>query len=170
MLRLTIYLIMLLSSLTTRADVPCKYQPYLATMKPDFGCPSPGEDDLIPPHSSLRESIELKVSAPAPWTGILMDSNRVIHLGLRVQALRQLRWLDLKTAEEKRSSERELTKRLSAADLKLLTVERESYKRQSQALQVELDHKNKWYRSWSFGFVVGAAVASATAVTIAVVR
>jgi len=93
----------------------------------------------------------------------------VIQLGLRITGLRRLRWNDTLKCQDTIKMERQLVLDSKKADLDLLTSQRESYKGQLQATQKELEKAQKWYRSWTFGLIVGVVTTSAAAITLAYV-
>ena len=171
MRKLTVLAMFLFSYPALAADPTCAPQDYTkAKPVPIFECPSPLEDTLVPTlDPGPKASVKLLTSKPAPWDGILMDSDRVIQLGLRIKAIRRLRWNDTLTLQDKMAAEIKLVEDSKKADLNLLQSQRESYKQQLQTTQKELDSARAWYRSWTFGVVVGVVVTSATAVALAYV-
>lgn len=160
------FLILLISS-TTWAQAPCSKQIYTDfKSEPNYDCPSPGEDALVP-RLELKTSVALTPGAKVPWDGILLDKNRVMTLGLRITALRRLRYLDLKSAAEQREAERKFEASQFAATLGLRTAQRDNYKSQTEALQKEVIKLNKWYRSPTFWFCAGVVVTAAGATALA---
>jgi len=158
---------LILFSLPARAADPCVKQLYSdPKVEPDYDCPSPHEDSLVP-RLQLKESTTLKLKEPAPWEGILMEKERVIVLGLRVKALRRLRWQDMRAADERLESERTFLKASAKADLDLARSQRDSYKEQNKALQAEVTRLNRWYHSKTFWFVTGMVVTAAGATALA---
>lgn len=164
----TILLIsLLLSPVRVWAADPCTHQVYAdPKVEPDYDCPSPHEDSLVP-RLQLKVSVELQLKDPAPWDGILMDKERVIVLGLRVKALRRLRWQDMRLAEGKLDTERSFLKASSKADLDLARSQRDNYKAQTTEMAKEIDRLNRWYRSPTFWFATGFVVAAAGATALA---
>lgn len=163
----------LVSSLTfgpvAWAKTPCVKQTYTDWSKPpDYDCPGPDEDAMVP-RLQLKTSAALELGKKAPFAGILLDKNRVLTLGLRIKALRRLRYLQMKSAAEKLAAERELLKASHKATLDLRTSQRDNYKSQTVALQKEVIRLNKWYRSPALWFAIGfvTAAAGATALGIA---
>lgn len=158
---------LLLTAYPVQAADMCAKQLYNdPKVEPDYDCPSPHEDSLVP-KIELRASIDLKAKTPAPWDGVLLDKGRVIVLGLRIKALRRLRWQDMRLAEDTLSNERTFLKASAKADLDLARSQRESYKEQTKVLQEEVTRLNRWYHSkvlwFSLGFVTAAAGATALA-------
>lgn len=142
-------------------DGKCVVQDYSNPVKvPDFDCPGPGEEDLLP-KLEMRPSLELELDQKAPWPGILMDTNRVLKIGLRIKAIRQLRWQELQYCGEAASAELNYTEQTYQAELDLLTSQRDNYKGQVIELRKEVEKADAWYRSPILWFSVGVIVASA---------
>lgn len=149
------------------AQKQCPKQDYTDTVQaPDFDCPGPGEDELLP-QLELKVSVPLKKTQPAPWDGILMDRNRVFKLGFRIKAVRRLRWEELQYCGELAAAEIEYVGQIAQAEIDLLKSQRENYKSQTTVLQEEITRLSKWYRSPSVWFAVGFVVAAAGATAIA---
>lgn len=150
------------------AEEQCPEQNYNDPAKqPNFDCPSPGEESLVP-ELKVRDSVGLFVTEEAPWSGVLLDRNRVFLLGLRIKSLRRLRWHDIITYQEILNAEMEFLKSTHAADVKLLTTQRDNYKGQVIELGKEVRKMGAWYRSPILWFSVGVVVASAGTVTAVV--
>lgn len=169
------FLLMVFFSLTLVqpkwAEAQCTTQDYSDPVKePDWSCPGPDEGILVP-KSYLLPSVALEQGASYQQTdhgpqirlnypALLMDKNRVIYLGTRIKALRRLRWLERhRNAELIRIEKKYMADRLQAQ----LKLERSRVKEASR----QIDLANKWYRSWTFGLIVG--VATTTAATLATV-
>lgn len=160
-------LIVLLFSAPAWAQTPCPTQIYTdAKKEPNYDCPSPGEDSLVP-RLQLKTSVELVVKKPAPWSGILLDKNRVLTLGLRIKALRRIRWQENISFQEKLANEKKFDASMYQATLNLRTDQRDNYKKQTEALQKEVIRLNKWYRSPTFWFAAGFVTAAAGATALA---
>lgn len=150
------------------AQEPCAKQTYTDPAKePDYSCPSPGEDYLVP-KLQLRDSTRLLVGDRAPWTGILLDSGRVMVLGLRIEALRRLRWEDMLYCAELAGAQIDYVEQTAQAELGLCTSQRNNYKGQAKELQEEVIKLNKWYRSPALWFAAGFVVAAVGAVVVVV--
>lgn len=135
-------------------------------VEPDYACPGPGEAAMVP-RLQLKTSVELKVKAPAPWPGILMDKNRVMTLGLRIKGLRRLRWQETIGAQEKLEAEKKFQASMYQATLNLRTSQRDNYKQQNVGLKEEIIRLNKWYRSPTFWFAAGFITVAAGATALA---
>ena len=167
MTRCVVAFLILLVAAPAVARVPCPVQIYTnPKVEPDYGCPGPGEDALVP-KLQLKTSVELKLNAKAPWPGILMGPNRALTLGLRIKALRRIRWQETTSCAERLTAEIKYVKASNKATLDLRTSQRDNYKKQVGELQEEVTSLKKWYRSGPFWFAVG--VVTATAGTLAAV-
>lgn len=167
MTRYALVLLALLVASPAVAKVPCPVQIYTnPKAEPDYSCPGPGEDALVP-KLNLKTSVELKLNAKSPWSGILMDPNRALTLGLRIKALRRIRWQETTSCKERLDAELKYAASANKATLDLRTSQRDNYKKQTEALQEEVISLKKWYRSGPFWFAVG--VVTATAGTLAAV-
>lgn len=159
-MRSLIFTILFLS-FPAHAQKQCPRQNYVdLSVEPDFDCPSPGEEDLLPKFE-LKESVALELNQPAPWGGILMDVDRVLRLGLRIKALRRLRWEEMRYCGELAAAELDYIEDTSRAELDLRTSQRDTYKSQVEILQREVRALGSWYRSPILWFSVGVVVAAA---------
>lgn len=122
--------------------------------QPNFECPSPGETALVP---DLNPPSEIPIFAgqiidDVPWDGAMIHRDRMIELGLKIMALRRLRWAD------RINLARQQTIQLQHAQ-ELSEIRSNYYQIQLESLQEQLQHSqnraNAWYRSWWFGVVVG---------------
>ena len=138
------------------------------SVEPDCNCPGPGEEDLLP-KLELKETVALEPNQPAPWAGLLMDKNRVLRLGLRVKALRRLRWEELRYCGELAAAELDYLEDTSQAEINLRTSQRDTYKAQVDVLQKEVARLSGWYRSPILWFSVGVVVTAAATATAVVV-
>lgn len=165
-MRWVLVFIILLSA--PAAQGQCTKQVYSDPLiQPDFTCPSPGEDDLIP-KLELRPSVGLEPTQPAPWAGILMDRDRVFQLGLRIQALRRLRWNDNVGCAERLVAEIDYISQTKQATLNLCIAQRDNYKKQAETAQKEVSKAHKWYRSPALWFTAGFVIAAAGTTIIVV--
>jgi hypothetical protein len=159
-------LILLWPCIAIAAD-QCTKQIYSdPNVEPDYSCPGPGEDAMVP-KIQLRASVELKAKQASPWSGILMDKNRVLVLGLRIKGLRRIRWQENNTCRESLAAEKKFMEDSFNATIKLRTSQRDSYKAQNVDLRKEIVRLNRWYRSPTFWFVTGVLVTAAGATALA---
>ena len=149
------------------AFADCPRQDYAnPKVEPDYNCPGPDEEAMVP-QLQMRDSAELLKGAAAPWDGVLMDRNRVLYLGLRVKALRRVRYIERQGFAQKLEAESTFLKASSKADLDLRTSQRDSYKEQLVQTQKDLARAHAWYRSWAFGLVLGIVVTAAGTTALA---
>jgi hypothetical protein len=160
-------LIILLLLTSTAYALDCPRQQYDDPKKqPDYSCPSPGEDSLVP-RLQLKASVDLKKSVKTPWAGILMDNNRVLQLGLRIKALRRIRWNETTANLERRKIEQEYLLSNHKLEKTFIVKQRDNWKEQALAAHKELESGRKWYNSRSFWFATGVVVTAAAATALA---
>jgi len=158
-------------------QAPCTTQDYSNPAKaPRWDCPGPDEGILVPDikfNPSLGvpagSSVTLKGAKKArllDFDTVLLDRAKVTQLGLRIQGLRRLRWLERHKADEVVKIERKYMADRLGAQLKLEKSRVKEAVQQRDQARKERDAARKWYRSWSFGLVVG--VVTTTAATIAI--
>lgn len=159
MVRILVIILLLGWPSSVAAQEQCSKQIYTDSEKePNYDCPSPGERSFIPTLSMLP-SAELVVKAPAPWSGILMDKNRVLTLGFRIQALRRIRWHETVGFKELMEAEKKYIVERYEMDLNLCAEKREEMKRQILVMQKEVERTTKWYYSGPFWFSIGVTSA-----------
>jgi hypothetical protein len=151
-----IFLVLSLLPVSGYGQRQCHKQIYSDPLiQPDFDCPSPGEEELLP--------------QPAPWAGILMDRDRIFMLGMRIQALRRIRWIETLGCAERLEAEIDHISQSKQVTLNLCIKQRDNYKKQVEVAQKEAIKAYKWYRSPVLWFVTGFVVAAAGAVVVVVV-
>lgn len=164
-MRILVIIAMLFPGLT--AAETCPRQRYDDPQKqPDYNCPSPGEDSMVP-RVTLKASVELKKAAKAPWSGILLDQNRVLVLGLRIKSLRRIRWTETIQYQERRKIESEYLKHSHALEKTFIAKQRDNWKKMAKEAYEELVSHRKWYNSRSFWFAAGMIVTAAAATGLA---
>ena len=160
-MRWLVFVLILLYATPAHTEEQCTKQIYTdREVKPDFNCPGPGEEGLLP-KLELKKSVALELKQPAPWAGILLDRGRVLTLGLRVKALRRLRWEDMMYCGEMAGAEVDYVEQSGQIEVELRTSQRDSYKQQVVVLEKERDRLNSWYRSPILWFSVGVVVTAA---------
>jgi len=158
----------LVFSNASAAEPTCFRQDYAnPDIEPDYDCPGPGEEGLVP-NISLLDSVGLEKGKPAPWDGVLMDKNRVLILGLRIKGLRRLRYIDYHACKQKMKLEMDFLTASHKAETDLLKSQLESYREQLAGAKKELSVSRAWYRSWAFGLVVGFGISVAGTVALLV--
>jgi hypothetical protein len=145
----------------------CPRQDYTKPDKqPNYDCPSPGENSMVP-RINLKASVELKKQAKAPWTGILLDTNRVLLLGLRIKALRRIRWVETIQFQERRTIEKEYLVSQHKVEKAFLVKQRDNWKQQALDAHKALESRYKWYNSKALWFATGVVVTAAAATALA---
>lgn len=151
-------LILILTLLTPRIawGQECVSQNYDAEETPDFTCPSPGEDMLTPRLNLLPSiAVERGETLDMPFDGAVVSRERLEVMGLRLVAVRRLRWLDRRELLQRATIEQTALERIHEAERQSLIAYRDHYRGLLDQRQAE----NAWYRSFWFGFVTGAVVA-----------
>jgi hypothetical protein len=153
---------MIAAPVTVYAD-PCIAQTYTDESKPpNFDCPGPGEEQLVYPKQAAP-AVGVKKEQKVPFDGVLLTTGKAQRLGSRVTALRRLRHNDTITAQKKLAAELKLQESIRQAKEDLLKARSEDYKKQVQHKNSELLEANKWYRSFTFGLIVGIVVTTGAA-------
>lgn len=153
---------LILYSSTSFAQEDCGYQNYESDERPDFGCVSPGEEFMVPdlqPPPSVPVMPEETVEAQ--WPGAFVHKDRLIQLGLRIRALRSLRWVENLRLRHEYTIRLEHAEEVSAARLQLLTEQRAMYEEQLRLATEQLDRQSSWWRSPILWFSVGVVVTGA---------
>lgn len=173
----TILLVLALSAPATATE-PCVQQDYSdPRVSPRWDCPGPGEG-IVLPDIKFRPSLGLPVGSSyrksdstslikLDYSALLLDKNKVIQLGLRIQGLRRLRWLDRHKGVEVLRVERKYVGTVLRAKIALEKSRVMTLRDQRDDARRQRDAACRWYRSWTFGLVVGIIVTTAAAGTIA---
>lgn len=171
---LTVMFVMLLPSRSLAEGEPCQPQDYDSINQPRFDCPGPGELELrvdldAPASVAVREGQEVV----APWDGALVHRHRLVEVGLSLQAVRRLRWLDRLRLGEECQVSLEHSQEVAMARLEYMEAQRDGYQEQVAAEQARTHSAQAWFRSWWFGVVVGvvstAALVALTAYALSAV-
>lgn len=158
---------------------PCTTQDYSETSKPpDWRCPGPDEGILVPDIKS-RPSLGVPAGSSLTLKGkkaklvdfdtVLLDKNKVIELGMRIQGLRRLRWIERHEAEQLMGIERKYLESKVSAQLSLEQSRVKVAVQQRDQARKERDSARKWYKSWTFGLVVGIVTTTAAVISTAYV-
>ena len=165
----TLLLVLCLSLLPANVFAQtCLAQDYAGNKEPDWECQAPGEDALVPRLQLTKMSKDLKLDEKAPFAGILMEPDRVIQIGIRVKALRKLLWMEMQKGWSTLEIEKKYLLDSSKAEANLLLAQRDSYKEQATQLRDDLIAEKKWYKSWSFGLVLGIVATAGATTALAV--
>lgn len=142
------------------AQTVCGPQDYDSKTTPDFGCPSPGEEALMPNLNSPDAiSIRTGSSVKAPWDGAMVHRNRLLELGLRIKALRRLRWAErLKMAGECKVNMDHYSK-VSDIRIEDMKLRVDSYRELALVERQRAKRYESWWRSPTTWFAIGVATA-----------
>ena len=158
------------SSVLAQAAPPCTAQIYADfTKELNCYCPMPNEDTMVPALDISNTTVALAKGTAAPFAGLLLDQNRVLMLGLRITGLRRLLWIELKNARAQQTLEVARTIEVEKQDAKATEAQNAALTARNVQLASELKTSQAWYRSWTFGFVLGTVITTAAAVSLAVV-
>lgn len=155
-------LIVLLSiglALPAHAQEVCAPQDYDSTQEPDFACPSPDEEIMVPnldPFTSVP--VEAGQVHTAEFDGSFVDRNRLIEVGLRIRALRRLRWADRVRLRRQFDVHVQHVRDLSQAQLDYMTAQLDSYRDQLAVANDRVGSSQSWWRSPTLWLAVGVIV------------
>ena len=178
-MKMIVALCLLLSSTVWAAD-PCTTQNYSdAGTEPRYDCPGPGEGALVPdlPSKPTKGLARGATVTPAgkkrktfkvEYDSVLMGKMKVIELGMKIKGLRRLRWADRHRGAEALAIEKKFISATWTAKLQLRVSQLVQAKKQIAQARKERDEERKWYRSWTFGLVVGVVATSAAVIGTAV--
>jgi hypothetical protein len=150
------------------AQTICGQQDYDGESEPDFECPSPGEDALTPdlhPPSSIPAP--LGALTESPWDGVLVHRDRLVEVGMRLKALRRLRWADRLRLAERYHLELSHLRDTQRIREELLAAQEAAQRTRAEVAERRATSARAWYRSWGFGFLMGF-LASGALVVLAV--
>ena len=134
----------------------CILQDYDGEEAPDFDCPSPGEElispDLNPPPAIPVREGQAVISE---WEGALVPRERLIAIGLKLKAIRRLRWLDRLRLRHEFEIELQYLEEVAEARQALLDAEVRHYRERMNMSENRVNSAEKWYRSIWFGVIIG---------------
>lgn len=147
------------------AQTICGPQDYDGRTPPDFTCPSPDESGLVPdlnPPASIPVQLGYKILnvqgqtvKTMEWEGAVVHRDRLIEMGLKLHAVRRLRWADRLRLKGEYDVGLQHCEETHVAEEKLLKTQRDDIQARFTASQQAVSDANAWYRSFWFGFVVG---------------
>lgn len=145
----------------------CGPQNYGSEDEPNFECPSPGEEDLVPdldppPSIPVQEGDLIE----AEWDGALVHKDRLIYMGLRIRAIRRLRWLDNLECVERREIENGHAESILTLNRQYCEQRVDHYRDRAVQAMDRASSSNAWYRSFGFGLTLGLVI-SAVLVSLA---
>jgi hypothetical protein len=174
MKKASVVLILLWSAQAMAA--PCVEQNYSdPKAPPDFSCPGPGESVMVPeidtrPSKGLPKGTEIKLAdrlIKLDYDAVLMSRNKTLELGLKIKGIRRLRWLELHRAKDLMTIERKYVSDRYQSQLDLEKIRTKTAVSQRDQAREQRDTARAWYRSWTFGLIVGVVITTAAAGTIA---
>ena len=120
---------------------------------------SPEEAAMVP---SLSPPASVPVKAwdelVAPWDGAMVHRARLIQTGLKITALRRLRWADRVRLRSEAEAELEHAQALAAARLEHMQAQRDAYVERLEAAEARAESSRVWWRSPVLWVCVGAVI------------
>lgn len=155
-----IILCVLIYPSVARSEEICGPQDYSSSTQPNFECQSPGEAEMVPDlHPPQSVPVHQGDSVRASWEGALVHRDRLVELGLRVQALRRLRWADtLRMASEYATNLRH-AQEIGRIQLENMQAQRDAYQERWRLTEEQLRQANRWWHSPALWVGVGIVVA-----------
>ena len=154
---LAVLLILLYQSVVFGQELECVEQNYdSAEERPVFDCPSPGEISMVPDYAP-PDSIPVAMDdyLVAPWDGAFVHVNRLLEMGMRLKAVRRLRWADRVRLLEEKRLELSHAEEMAAAHREYAATRIEQYREAITEANNRTRQATVWYRSWAFGFLLG---------------
>ena len=155
-MRIFVLILSLMFPVELVAEEMCGPQSYDTIEEPDFDCPSPGEEGLVPnlsPPASIP--VEIGEMLTVPWTGALVHQDRLVEVGLSIKALRRLRWLDRVSVLAEYQIQLEHQEGVCNANIEHANERIEIFRGALDQANENVSAAKKWYRSFGFGFTVG---------------
>ena len=106
--------------------------------EPDWECEAPMEGALIPKLTFTHTTAAIAENSPAPFTGILMDQDRVLSLGLRIKALRRLLWLEVQDRKKLMAVDKAYIESSAKTEINLVEYQRDAWKTKADQVSAEL--------------------------------
>ena len=177
MLRFLIVLVILAIAYPSYAEEVCGPQNYDSRTAPNFDCPGPDE-------STLSLSLDAPRSIPVypgyvilaatgeevatiTWEGAIVHRNRLIETGLRVKAVRRLRWADRLRLTDTCEIRLRYANDLNNTRIELLQERVDDYQAHASAARERVSSAESWWRApalwFAVGFVSAGAVVALTA-------
>lgn len=156
----TLITLLLLASPCYAQERICGPQDYTSQTQPDFECPSPGEEEMVP-DLHPPSSVPVRAGAPVtpPWEGALVHPNRMVELGLRIHALRRLRWADTLRLAAEYQVNLDHVRELGRIQLEHMTEQRDAYEERWRAAEERAAASERWWHSPALWVGVGIVVA-----------
>jgi hypothetical protein len=156
-------LTLVLRACNSEAQTVCGPQRYDTVEPPDFSCPGPDESVMIPdlnppPAVAVRAGTKLVDGVKTTvleWDGAVVHRDKLIEMGLKLQGIRRLRWVDTLRLKTQCEIDTRYAEEVGEARQKLVVAERDAARATLRDTRQALTSSTAWYRSWQFGFVLG---------------
>lgn len=159
-MRTLLFLIVLLVPSMALGQVICGPQDYTSQEQPNFECQSPGEAEMVPDlHPPAAIPVRPGTPVTPAWEGALVHRDRLVELGLRVHALRRLRWADTLRLAAEYAVNLEHVQELGQVQLEHMTAQRDAYRERWQAAEERASRSERWWHSPALWVGVGIVVA-----------
>jgi hypothetical protein len=151
----------LFSTMASAEEVICGSQDYVSSTQPDFECPSPGESEMVPDlHPPASIPVVVGSQTKATWDGALVHRDRPVEVGLRVRAIRRLRWADSLRLAAEYSVSLEHVREVSRIQLEHMSAQRDAYEERWRAAETKAMQSERWWHSPALWIGVGMVIAS----------
>lgn len=156
---IVLFAVLVFCAATAHAEEVCGPQDYDSTQQPDFSCRSPDEDVMVPDLAPF-DSVALAAGDTfvAEWEGSFVDRNRLIEVGMRVRALRRLRWADRVKLRRQFDIHLEHVRDLSQAQLDYMAAQLDAYRDQLGRANERVGSSQSWWRSPTLWLAIGVVV------------
>jgi len=161
-------LILILLFLPQTASGECARQDYDSKQAPDFDCPGP-EEEVLTPDLQAPPSIPVHQDEEVvpQWDGALVHRDRLVLIGLKLRAVRQIRWVERLRLSELHQIELAYVREQNAIREELLERQAVAARERALAAESRTDRAQAWYRSVWFGLILGFTAAAALVVAAA---
>lgn len=176
MIKLVTFLLVfaLVPELSAQSSI-CEVQNYESEITPDFDCPGPEEEGLIPdlnppPSVPVEESREIV----AEWEGALVHRDRLLQVGLTIKGLRRLRWADRLRLRREYDIYLEYVEETERIRRELVESQRDAFEERLVLSQQRTERAQAWWRSpalwFAIGFISAGAITALTAYALSAVN
>jgi len=157
---LFVVLSLLFSTAASAEEAICGPQDYASSSQPDFECPSPGETEMVPDlHPPASIPVTIGTQTKAVWDGALVHRDRLVEVGLRVRAIRRLRWADSLRMAAEYAVNLEHVRTVSRIQLEHMSAQRDAYEERWRAAEERVLRSERWWRSPTLWIGVGMVIA-----------
>ena len=155
----------------TAPGAPCGPQDYDGASAPDFTCPGPEEAalsaDLRPPRSlAVRYGYKLlneegQELAVMTWEGAVVHRDKLVEMGLKLRAIRRLRWADRLHLRRNYDIRLQHQEELAESRLQMVRNQRDAYEERARQAREQAQRSRAWWRSPALWFCIGMIVTGA---------